>query len=437
MSALALLDASHGHEVFGSDRAFAPGASHPALAALKASGISIVEQDGSGIHKGLDLAVFSTAVEDDTAEAIRARELGVMTQSRPERLAEMVSVMQTVAVTGTSGKSTTAGMLALAMHRLGMEPTLISGGMVKDLASPTNPGNFLPGGSGRLVVEACESDGSIAGLHPEHTIVLNLALDHMGLQQTASMFRTLADNTSEGKVLINADDHNLVAAGLKADLAFSVNKPSEFRAESLSLGPLSSEFSISGQKFRLRVPGLYNVYNAVASAAMLSVLDVPLAEAARALESFSGIRRRFDVHLNDSGKVVVDDYAHNPHKIAAMMASAARLAPGVCYVFQPHGYEPTRLMMDGYIKAFSDGLRDGDRLIVLPIYYAGGTAQKDVSSEDIARGVREHGGKAEAAPDRDEALRTLSDCRAVVVMGARDETLSGFAAKVASAMAAA
>jgi len=429
MSALAMFDAGRGHEVSGSDRAFDRNPAHPAHGPLRAKGIKIVPQDGSGIHSALDFAVMSTAVEDGNPEVVRARELGVPIKRRPEYLAEIVSEYRTVAVSGTSGKSTASGMLAFAMERLGMGPNFLGGGRVKQFRTKTNPGNSLKGGSDLLVIEACESDGSIVRFHPEHTIILNLSLDHMGVEETSRMFRALAANTS-GRVFINADDDNLTNTGITGK-TFSIDRRSDLRAEALALRPLGSEFAVRGARFKLRQPGRHNIYNALSALSALLDLGAPLDDCARALSEFQGIERRFDILLDGERGLVIDDYAHNPHKIRALMETLRGAAGSICYVFQPHGFAPTRLMKEGYIDAFCEGLRPEDRLVILPIYYAGGTASRDITSRDVAGAVAARGKAAEAANSREEILEDLGACRNYVVFGARDETLADFAREIA------
>jgi UDP-N-acetylmuramate--alanine ligase len=431
MSALALFDAERGHSVSGSDRAFDKDPSHPAYEPLTAMGVRIVPQDGSGIEGSLDFAVMSTAVEPDRPEVLRAKALGVPVKTRPEYLAEIVSSYSTIAVSGTSGKSTASGMLAYAMQGLGMDPNFLGGGRVKQFHTETNPGNCLKGDSERLVIEACESDGSIVNLRPEHTVLLNLALDHEGIKETARMFGTLAGNT-KGRVIINADDENLKSIAIADAVTFSIKKTSsDYRAEDIAMGPMGSEFSLGDVRFKLQQPGKYNIYNALSAIAVLSELGVPLEEAARALADFEGLERRFDIMLDAGEKLVIDDYAHNPHKISALMEAVSGLGKSICYIFQPHGYAPTRLMKDAYIEAFTHGLRPQDHLKVLPIYYAGGTTSMDISSLDLVRGITERGKSSEAVDTREEVLEKIDQWQCYVVLGARDETLAEFAGDIA------
>jgi UDP-N-acetylmuramate--alanine ligase len=425
--------ADKGHQIAGSDRAFEKNPHHPACKTLKNKGVSIYPQDGSGIDDSLDLVVFSTAVEHDTPEYIEAAKLRLPVKTRPEFLAQLVSEYKTIAVAGTSGKSTASGMLAYLMSRLGMKPNFIGGGRVKQLRTESNPGNSVAGDSELLVIEACESDGTITDYMPEHTIILNLELDHHSVSDTGRMFSKLVDNTND-LVILNADAPNLFGLSpdrLKRAVTFSISAPSAYRAADITYHPLCTDFTLAGTSFRLSMPGEYNLYNSLACICLLAGLGTDLKAIAEVLPDFEGIERRFDIHLDDVDHLVIDDYAHNPHKISAMMRAAGRLRENICYIFQPHGFGPTRMMRNEYIEAFSEGLRKEDHLILLPIYYAGGSASKDISSHDLAAGIKENGRSVEVAPDRNYVINNLEKWDNYIIMGARDETLSAFARSIA------
>lgn len=390
VSAIAGFMAERGHTVSGSDRLFDRYPEHPVCLRLKAQGITIAPQDGTGVDRSFDFAVFSTAVERNNPDFGKAEETGIPVKTRPEYLAEMVRGYKTVAVAGTSGKSTTSGLLAFLMERLGMKPNFIGGGRVKQFRTWRNSGNYLCGKSRVLVIEACESDGSIVNYLPEHALVLNLGLDHHSVAETAGMFRILSKNTS-GLVITGGDDRNLAACNIEDAIQFSIDSNSRYQAIDIEYHPLKTSFMVNGRKFEVALPGKHNLYNALACIAFLSEMGVAGEKISGALREFSGIERRFDIHLNEGGYLVVDDYAHNPHKIASLMATMKGISRSVCYVFQPHGYGPVRLMKEGYIATFSSSLRETDLLILLPIYYAGGTASEDVSSKDIAGAVRASG----------------------------------------------
>ncbi|MBI4654004.1 MAG: hypothetical protein HY752_03310 [Nitrospirae bacterium] len=486
MSAIASFMSDKGNIIVGSDRAFDTDPSHPIKKVFQSKGITIVPQDGSGIDDTFDFVVFSTAVEPEMPEVLKARTLGIHIKTRPQELAEITSSFKTIAVSGTSGKSTTSGLLAFLMKRLGLNPNFIGGGRVKQFKSSSNPGNSLTGDSDYLVIEACESDGTIINYKPRHSIILNLDLDHHPIEKTAEMFKTLMKNTT-GNIVVNADDKNLretfVSNGFakkyentvnvipvkvvpacskrgtgiqkkeldspiksgndkmretfyeqianKNIVTFSIHNLSHYKADAVTYKPFNTDFSVHGTKFNLSLPGKYNLYNALSCIVLLSESGIPLKDIADVLHEFQGIDRRFDVHLNDGERLVVDDYAHNPHKISAIMETVKQLREHICYIFQPHGFGPTRLMKNEYIEAFTEGLRASDHLILLPIFYAGGTACKDISSHDLAEGIRANGKSVEVVEGRDDILKRLREHYAYVIFGARDETLSDFAKEIA------
>lgn len=433
MSALACFTSDKGHVVVGSDRAFDQDPSHPVAGLLRSKKISIVPQDGSGIDPSLDIAVFSTAVEPDRPEAVKTKELSIRTMTRPEYLAEIVRDFKTIAVAGTSGKTTASGMLAFLMKRLGLDPNFIGGGRVKQFHTSDNPGNSISAGSDYVVIEACESDGSIANYRPFHSIILNLQLDHHPVEVTSAMFQSLIGNTS-GIVVMNGDDDNLRKLGIEEAVTFSLKGHSDFTAVDIVGIGFGTDFTVQGVRFRLSLPGRHNLLNALSCIALLDRMGVSLVDIGAVLHEFEGIERRFDIVLNDGERLVVDDYAHNPHKISALTETMSTIKDRVCYIFQPHGFGPTKMMKKEYIDTFARGLRDSDHLILLPIYYAGGTAGRDISSSDLANGVRSGGKSVEIVEGREDLLDRIEGWNTAVVFGARDESLSVLARQIANRM---
>lgn len=429
LSAIAGFMADRGNTIAGSDRAFDRNFENPTCQTLKAKGITIVPQDGSGIDTSFDFAVFSTAVEDNQIEVIRAKQLNIPVRTRPEYLSKIVSEFTTIAVAGTSGKSTIAGMLAYLMNRLGLDPNFIGGGRVKQFKTRSNLGNSLSGNSDLLVIEACESDGSIVHYHPYYSIIANLSLDHNPVDKTAEMFEALGRNTKR-TVIIGGDDRNLCKCRVDKPIRFSIDTDSEYRAMAIGYQPLSTNFTLHGVPFRLSLPGKYNLYNALSCIALLSAMGIALRDIAEIVPDFTGIERRFDIYLNNGKQLVIDDYAHNPHKIASLMETLKKIRQHVCYIFQPHGFGPTRLMKQGYIDAFIGNLRKDDHLILLPIYYAGGTAQTDISSKDLMDEIMAAGKSVEVLHERSLIFNRLKEWDNYVVMGARDESLADFARKI-------
>jgi len=431
VSSIASFMADRGHTIVGSDRLFDRDPHHSICKILKAKGMTIVPQNGSGIDTSFDLAVFSTAVEDNQPEVIKARELGITMKTRPQYLCDIVSEFRTVAVAGTSGKSTISGMLAFLMDKLGLGPNFIGGGRVKQFKTKNNPGNSLVGSSDILIVEACESDGSIVYYHPLYSIIANLSLDHNSIEKTAEMFETLSRNTKE-MVIVNGDDNNLSHCRFDKPIRFSIDTKSEYQAKAIEHQPFKTIFKLHGINFKLSLQGKYNLYNALSCIALLSETGVKLKDIAEVLPSFSGLDRRFDIYMNNKKHLVIDDYAHNPHKISCLMESIKNIRRRVCYIFQPHGFGPTRLMKQGYIEVFIKNLRDEDHLILLPIYYAGGTSIKDISSEDLLNEIKSAGKSVEVLHERSLLFDRIKKWNNYVVFGARDESLSEFAREISS-----
>lgn len=430
VSALAGFTADKGHSVTGSDRLFDSNPAHPLRSQLQRAGITIVPQDGKALSPSYDLVVYSTAVESHNPDLIRARQLTITRKTRPEFLADLVSAYQTIAVAGTSGKSTVAGMLAFLMKKLGLRPNFIGGGRVKQFASSRRAGNYMIGDSPVLIIEACESDGTIVHFKPEHSIITNLRLDHHSIDKTAHMFEKLSDNT-KGFVVLNNDDKHLAACAVSNPVYFSIQNKSRYTAENIRYFPLKTIFTVRNQPFELCLPGIYNLYNAISCIAFLLEYGIAASGIADALSAFTGLERRFDIYLNNKKNLVIDDYAHNPHKIMNLMTTAQRLSAGICFIFQPHGYSPVRLLKDEFIRVFAENLRDSDHLILLPIYYAGGTVTEDVTSATLADGIRASGRSVEVIEDRKIIFHKLRLWSDYVVFGARDDSLADVARKIA------
>ncbi|MFQ3573000.1 MAG: Mur ligase family protein [Thermodesulfovibrionales bacterium] len=432
-SALAFFYAKKGFLVSGSDRLFDKNPDHSLLNVFRNNNIMIFPQDGSGIEAETDTFVFSTAVEDNNPDILKAKRLGIKMMTRPEFLSQMVKQYKTVAIAGTSGKSTTSSMLAFLMYELGLKPNFIGGGRMRH--SKTHPQdekcnittNYLIGDSDILIIEACESDGSIVNYFPESTILLNLDLDHHKIEDTKRMFERLIENT-DGKVLYNADDKNLnFVESYPRSRRFALMQSSDYTPRDMVFEGFGSRFRIRDVEFKISLPGRHNLINALACITYLSDAGIDLRSIAGVIHKFSGVERRFDIYLDDHRGFVVDDYAHNPHKISFLMETISMLKDRVCYVFQPHGYGPTRLMKDGYIETFCKHLRNEDILLILPIYYAGGSASKDISSKDLSDAISKTGKVARSLTSREEVLNMSQTYKNFVVFGARDDTLADLA----------
>lgn len=433
MSALAQIHAMDGGPATGSDRDFDRGRGGSLRVKLEALGVRLLPQDGSAITKETDLVVLSTAIEDTNAEVAAAKALGVPLMHRSEFLARHVEAMRTIAVTGTSGKSTVVAMIFEILEGAGRGPSVITGGALIALQKRGFTGNAFRGESSLLIVEADESDGSLVNYKPAVGVFLNLTKDHLEVSALTEIFLKFRGNVATA--LVSADDPAL--AGVRADATFGLAS-GELRAERLELTAGGSSFRVGGVAFTLPVPGRHNAENAMAAIAACVNEGVTLEDCARALAAFQGVARRFQSLGVERGVEVVDDFAHNPAKIAATLAAARLRAPRILAVYQPHGFAPTRHLKNELIAAFAEWLRPGDRLWLPDIYYVGGTASKDISSRDVVDPLAAKGLHAFHIPDRSAIVPLIAaearESDLVIVMGARDPSLSDFARDILSAL---
>jgi UDP-N-acetylmuramate--alanine ligase len=435
MSAIAQFQAMTGGRVSGSDRAFDLGDRADVRAQFEALGIEVFPQDGSGVGEDCAALVVSTAVEEQVPDVATAKAQSVPIVHRSEMLAHFVATSRSIAITGTSGKSTVTGMTFEILRGSGRDPSVITGGDLPALQAEGLIGNAYAGKSDLLVVEADESDGSLVRYAPAIGVILNLQRDHKEMDEVAAMFATLRARAREG--LVVGEDENLDPfAG--AALRFGFGARADIRGEDVMPDAHASRFRVGDVAFELPVPGLHNVMNALAAIAACRAVGVPLAEMAGPLASFSGIGRRFQTVGCARGVEVVDDFAHNAEKIAAAIRTAKLRGKRVLAVYQPHGYGPTRFLWQDFVRTFSTELGRDDRLWMLEVFYAGGTATRDFSAADIVDEIAARGTKAEFAPSRgwlaDRIAAVAREDDVVLVMGARDPSLTAFAREIVGAL---
>lgn len=291
-----------------------------------------------------------------------------------------------------------------------------------------------------LFFEADESDGDqdVIAICPANIAVLtNISLDHFSLDELNRMFAGFIRNARTGAVL-NADCANSMTLR-------------QFHPRVLTFGSSAdADFSAEKYKIKLSIPGEHNLQNALAAMAACSLVGVPAERSLQALESFKGIKRRLEI-VGAVGDVrVIDDFASNPGKIAASLRTAQQGASRTIVVFQPHGFQPAKMMKQGYIDTFSSLLRRQDLLIMPDIYYAGGSANlingqtvslpTDISSKDITDAVAAKGRDARYVALRSDIIPLLKEIGrpgdTIIVMGSRDQTLSNFATEILAALGA-
>lgn len=384
MSALATALVRLGDEVTGADRTLGT----PNVRFLESLGVKVFPDDGSGVDAATGEVVVSTAIESDNPGLVRAAELGIPVVHRAKALAHALSGHRLVAVVGTCGKSTVTAMLGHMLAECGLDPFCVNGANV-----PGWEGAVRFGRGEYAVAEVDESDRSLVAFSPYAAIVTNASADHYSKEEMDQVF----------------DD-------------FVRNCP----------GPVVDGRKCDPGEAETTMPGRHNRQNAALALRMALALGCDEAKARAALLTFRGVERR----LQRVGGNVFDDYAHNPEKLRAMWTTLAEEYPGgICAVWRPHGYAPLRKMLDALVEMFTSTIRPQDRLLVLPVYDAGGTADRSINSDAL---VARLGDKAVAVSDFDEAYSWCrahrGDFAAFAVCGARDPGLAPFARRLAGIM---
>jgi UDP-N-acetylmuramate--alanine ligase len=443
MLPLAMILGGRGAQVAGSDRSRDQGRTPEKFAWLEQQGFVLFAQDGSGIDSAAQTLVASAAVEDTVPEVVRARELGCSRMSRAELLATLFNDAAVgIAVGGTSGKSTVTGMIGWILTHAGRDPTIMNGAVMKNFVDAETPFASARVGKGpEFVAEVDESDGSIALYRPRVAVLGNVSLDHKSMAELRALFGDFLARSVSG--VVNFDDREAAGLANRAQTLLSFGIENDAATICVTPGTIVESASTISAIVRdrrdgatyplvLRVPGRHNLSNALAAIGAASIAGVPVGEAVTALASFRGLARRFDlVGTSTTGITVIDDFGHNPDKVSATLATLKAHPGRVIAFFQPHGYGPLK-QMGAELAAVFARLMDPEDLTILcdPVYF-GGTVDRSEGSERIVALVEAGGGRAEYVPLREDcAARIAAIAKAgdrVVVMGARDDTLTTFA----------
>jgi len=431
MSAIAQYLQGSGLQVSGSDRFFNDGKAGDIKEKLEAEGIKCYLQNGEGFTSQTDLVVVSTAIEDTVIEVKKAKELDIPIIRRSELLALIAARKKTIAIGGTSGKSTTTGMLFDIMRYAGKQPSVISGAGLVDLIRKGKIGNAYVGDGEWLIIEADESDGSIVQYHPEIGVLLNVEKDHKELDELVKVFDTFRNNSKYFTVNRSNKYSRELSADIKNDFSVDgADKEAGLQVTEFHQDGFHISFKINGQEFELNILGRHNMENAVAATAAAVLAGVSLNHAAAALKKYEGIYRRMQVLGQKKGVWVIDDFAHNPVKCAAAINACQPVSSKVIAWFQPHGYTPTKFLRTEFVHEIANALRDQDEIWMSEIFYAGGTATKDISALDLINDIKALGKNAYFVEDRNEFLTSvtshLSEGSTLLLMGARDPSLEQF-----------
>ena len=396
---------------------------------------------GEGMEDGPDVVVVTTAVLDNNPELIAAKERGLTIWHRAQMLARLGEGLETVAIAGTHGKTTTSSMVASVMDTMGLDPTFLIGGIVRSYGSNAHSG------TGRYyVVEADESDKSFRHLNPSSVLVTNIEADHLDhyrdLDEIYEKFGAFISSVADGgPIVICGEDAALVdvARATGRDfLTYGFGDGHDIKIVSYEPHGIGSDFAVQlpdGTQVLSSVPqnpGRHNVLNAAGAIGLVHALGLSAYEAAEAMRSFGGVKRRFDLVGEVAGVTVVDDYAHHPTEIAATIKAASSLGYRKVHVlFQPHRYSRVSLFCDVLHDEFGAAFDAADTVTFMDVFSAGEAPIPGVSGKTFLQVVMDHEGHPPThyVPRRidvvDHMLELAQPGDMVITMGAGDVTAIG------------
>jgi UDP-N-acetylmuramate--alanine ligase len=392
MSGIAELLLNLGYRVSGSD--------------LKSSDITEnLARLGGCIHMGhradqvadADVVVVSSAIDANNPEVAAARQAAIPVIPRAEMLAELMRLKYSVAIAGAHGKTSTTSLVSGVLAEGGLDPTVVIGGKLKGIGR-----NAVLGKGDFIVAEADESDGSFLKFSPAIAVVTNIDREHLDfyrdMDAIKQVFLDFIDRIPfYGLAVLCLDSEPLqgLLPRIKKRLTtYGQSTQADYQARDIRFGEMKSRFTVVHREenlgeFTLSIPGLHNVYNALAAIAVGRELDIPLTAIKRSLETAEGVQRRLEVKGASDGITVVDDYGHHPTEIQVTLEAVRENWPRhrKVVVFQPHRYTRTQALMEEFARSFNNC----DVLVVLPIYAASEAPIRGVNSEILAQSIRDHG----------------------------------------------
>ncbi|HEU0122247.1 MAG TPA: UDP-N-acetylmuramate--L-alanine ligase [Bryobacteraceae bacterium] len=392
MSGIAEILLNLGYTISGSDVKLTPVTDR-----LQALGAIVHEGHFAGHVAGAKALVVTSAVNETNPELVEARRVGIPVIPRGELLAELMRLKYGIAIAGSHGKTSTTSMTATMLAHAGLDPTVVVGGRVGTLGGS----NARMGKSDFLVVESDESDGSFLKLAPIIAVVTNIDREHLdhyaSIEEIRRSFTEFVNKVPfYGCAILCLDDENvqqILPSIKRRTVTYGVSAQADLHISEIELGHMSSRFRL---RFRdedmgiitLNVPGMHNVLNATASAAVARELEVPAASIRDGLAEYRGVDRRFQTRGEANGITVIDDYGHHPTEVRATLA-AARLCQfkRVHVIFQPHRYTRTQHLMDDFARSF----HQADTVALLDIYAASEAPIEGVSSAVLADRLRAFG----------------------------------------------
>lgn len=426
MSGLALILLDRGYKVSGSDVK-----SSSIIDDLKKKGANIyIGHDSSNI-KDVDLIVYTSAISEDNPEYIEALERNITLVDRATFLGQIMKEFNnSMAISGTHGKTSTTGMISTILNESKLDPTILLGGELSNIG-----GNVKIGNNDLLVTEACEYKGNFLKFYPTIGIILNIDEDHLDyfkdiyhIIDTFVEFGKLIPQN--GYLIVNNDDENIgkiINSNNCNLITFGINNDSDFKAVNIKFDDVGFPYYdlvIDKNKtynVKLNVVGIHNVYNSLAAIASCNKAGLPIEKCIEYIKEFKGTNRRYQYKGSFNNIKIIDDYAHHPTEIKATLSSCKNYSKGKIWcVFQPHTYTRTKSLLN----EFSNSFYDGDKVIITDIYAA---REKDtglIHSEDLTKKLKENGVDAIYISDFNDIsayiINNTSKNDIVITMGAGD-----------------
>lgn len=412
MSALAEICLNKGYNVSGSDSQ-----ESPMTEKLRSQGAKIyIGQKKENITDDINMVVYTAAIHPDNEELVAARKANKLIVNRAAFLGQIMrEYKNSIAVSGTHGKTSTTSMLSAIFEYANLDPTILVGGNLSMIG-----GNVKIGHSENFITEACEYVDSFLNFNPKISIVLNIEEDHLdyfsGIDEIKASFNKFGKLLpSDGYFIINGDDENTedILYDVKATIIKygrdshndAIIKDIEFSEEGFGIFTLEYNGEDLG-KFELSVRGLHNIYNAAAAIITSLISGIPADTIRENIKKYRGVGRRFELKGKYNGATVVDDYAHHPTELKATLSTAKRIKKNTLWcVFQPHTYSRTKSLLN----EFSDAFFAADKVIVTDIYAARETNPGDIHSKDLVKKLYQNNIDAQYIKEFDDIVEYLAE----------------------------
>ena len=394
MSGIAELLLNLGYEVSGSDTAPSDITKH-----LKSLGGTIFKGHSAKNIKNADVVVTSSAISSENSEVVTAREASIPVIPRAEMLAELMRLKYSIAIAGSHGKTSTTSIVASILDKGDLDPTVVIGGKLKSISS-----NAILGQGDFIVAEADESDGSFLKISPTIAVVTNIDREHLDFYQDLDAIKKVFLSFINkipfyGLAILCLDNEpiqDLIPKITKRYTTYGINSQADLQARNVVIEGLKTRFCLyhQGEKLGevvLNLPGIHNVYNAMASIAVGIEIGIPFDIIKHALEALQGVQRRLEIKGETKGITIVDDYGHHPTEIKTTLYAVKDCWPDrrIVVVFQPHRYTRTKALFDDFTRTFYQS----ELLLVLPIYSAGEKEIKGIDSIALYEGIKMYGHK--------------------------------------------